>query len=472
MTDILTQERPGAVATSGQAGASHDCIGRGSIFTTSSRVSHVENDRYNHLVFPDRVHRSVYTDPAIFAEEMVKIFAGSWVYLAHESELPKPNDFKTTKLGLRPLIVSRSGDGVIVAMFNRCAHRAALIRRESEGNARTHTCPYHGWTYGSSGDLIGVPHVDGYAESFDKRDRHLGRLPRVDSYRGFIFGSLNPDVPDLLKWLGPAAHFIDQWLDREGPAGSGKIELRRGASHFSIDSNWKALTDNFADGYHVGVAHRSCTTMTTSRHGPNHSLTHFRGDSPIMIYDLGNGHRAIDQRAAMGSRWFRQRPFPGKESYAEILSARIGPEAARRELEYAAYSGLNVTIYPNLLLHLNDVTVVEPVNVNRTDWHWQLAVPKGASPELISLRARIGEDMSSVCSPDDVDMAMRCTDGLGIPEMEWYDIGRGLGTERESRSSTEHGSVVSGNFNDDTGIRSAWLEWRRLMTSAVTLQVV
>src|SRR5277367_2365845 len=83
--------------------------------------------RWDHLVQEGRVHRSLYTDPAIFAEEMVKVFGGTWVYLGHESEISKPNDFVSRNLGLRPIILTRDGSGKINALFNRCSHRAATV---------------------------------------------------------------------------------------------------------------------------------------------------------------------------------------------------------------------------------------------------------------------------------------------------------------------------------------------------------
>ena len=53
-----------------------------------------ELSRWSNRVLEDRVHRTLYTDPAVFEEEIVKVFGGqSWVYLAHESQLPKPHSY-------------------------------------------------------------------------------------------------------------------------------------------------------------------------------------------------------------------------------------------------------------------------------------------------------------------------------------------------------------------------------------------
>src|SRR5947207_11347420 len=82
---------------------------------------------FDELVQEDRVHRLIYTDPAIFAAEMTHIFGGTWVYLAHESEIPNANDYITRRMGLRPLIIVRDQNGTIRALYNRCTHRGTTL---------------------------------------------------------------------------------------------------------------------------------------------------------------------------------------------------------------------------------------------------------------------------------------------------------------------------------------------------------
>ncbi len=88
---------------------------------------------FDTLVQEDKVHRLLYTDPALFALEMQRIFAGTWVYLAHESQVPEPDDFVRTRLGLRPIIVVRDTAGRLRALFNRCTHRGATVCRQDSG---------------------------------------------------------------------------------------------------------------------------------------------------------------------------------------------------------------------------------------------------------------------------------------------------------------------------------------------------
>src|SRR5215213_8881111 len=153
---------------------------------------------WDELVQEDRVHHLLYTDPAIFDEEMRSIFGGTWVYLAHESQIPNPNDYITAKLGLRPLIMTRDEQGVIRALYNRCTHRGTTLCRFEKGNKRSFQCPYHGWNFMNNGKLRGVPWAEGYADNPAKDPKFsLAQVPRVESYRGFIFGTLNVDAASI-----------------------------------------------------------------------------------------------------------------------------------------------------------------------------------------------------------------------------------------------------------------------------------
>jgi phenylpropionate dioxygenase-like ring-hydroxylating dioxygenase large terminal subunit len=161
--------------------------------------------RWSDRVLEDKVHRTLYTDPAVFQEELVKIFGGrSWVYLAHESRLPEPDSYLSVNMGQRPLILTRHRDGKIHGIFNRCAHRGATLCRDESGTARSFQCPYHGWTFRNTGELVGVPWPAGYGADFDRSKISLRRVNRIASYRGFIFGTLNDDAMSLEDWLGPA----------------------------------------------------------------------------------------------------------------------------------------------------------------------------------------------------------------------------------------------------------------------------
>src|SRR5688572_10813078 len=152
------------------------------------------------LIKYDKVHGSLYTDPAIFAEELRKIWYRTWVFVGHESEVPQPNDYVRKKLGLQDIIMTRDRDGEIHLLLNRCSHRGNQVCDDAKGNSGTFRCPYHGWTFRNTGELVGFPFFKGYGDR--KLDLPLGRVPRMDSYGGFVFGSFATEGPSLQEHLG------------------------------------------------------------------------------------------------------------------------------------------------------------------------------------------------------------------------------------------------------------------------------
>ena len=108
---------------------------------------------YAALVRPDRVHARVYTDPAIFEDELERIWYREWVFVGHESEVPNVGDYRTGHIGQQPIIITRGHDMQVRVLLNRCTHRGNTLCQTRSGNAPTFTCSYHGWTYSCEGDL-------------------------------------------------------------------------------------------------------------------------------------------------------------------------------------------------------------------------------------------------------------------------------------------------------------------------------
>jgi phenylpropionate dioxygenase-like ring-hydroxylating dioxygenase large terminal subunit len=418
--------------------------------------------RYGDLITGDfRVHRSVFTDPRIFADEMDRIFGGTWVYLLHESEILTPNDFETRAVGRRPVIVTRDEAGTIAALFNRCTHRGTLLCPIESGSAARFQCAYHGWTFSNTGKLVGITYPDGYRESFDVAGHDLGRLPRVESYRGFVFGSLNPDVEPVADWLGPARPTFDWLVDRFPD-----IRMLK-ASTLEYHGNWKLQNDNNGDMYHVPFTHKSTVTMSENR-GYRRAFGHFRSDrGPLVVRNFGNGHKMIDQRPGIQSTWEGGRPVPGREAYSDRLRERIGEANARPFLELIGQSGVNLVIYPNLQFRGDGcLYVYEPVAVNRTRVHTYVPLLANGPREVNALRMRHAEDFVNLGNRDDIEIFERTQEALeAVPESEWVDVSRGWATDREWREP--QGALV-GNVADETGIRSGYEEWRRLMVAGDT----
>src|SRR5512140_1373862 len=163
------------------------------------------DDRVADGVF--RVRKEAFTDPVLFDLEQRYIFERVWNFLGLESQIPKPHDFFTAHIGRTPVIVSRDAQGAIAGLVNACRHKGAAVCRAEQGRAKYHVCPYHGWAYDSAGKNVDVKDrkTGGYAGAFDSQSHDLARIARIESYRGFLFGSLSADVPPLAQWLGDMA---------------------------------------------------------------------------------------------------------------------------------------------------------------------------------------------------------------------------------------------------------------------------
>ncbi|MGA0347181.1 MAG: aromatic ring-hydroxylating oxygenase subunit alpha, partial [Alphaproteobacteria bacterium] len=133
----------------------------------------------NDLIEPGRVHRDVYTDPDLFELEMDRIFGQAWIYVGHDSQIPNTGDFITTEIGRQPVILIRHSDGNPKLLINRCSHRGAKVLNETTGNAKSLTCLYHGWSFGTDGACLGVSMPEGCAEGFNKKDFGLSVAPRL-----------------------------------------------------------------------------------------------------------------------------------------------------------------------------------------------------------------------------------------------------------------------------------------------------
>src|SRR6516164_5772013 len=268
----------------------------------ASRIEGADLYDWDELVQEDRVHRLIYTDPAIFTAEMTNIFGAVWVYLGHESQIPANDDYITVRLGLRPLILLRDSQGKIRALFNRCAHRGTTLCRKDKGSARIFTCPYHGWSYLNTGKLRAVPWPDGYACDFNDAKYNVAQVPRVDSYRGFIFATLNPDAPSLIDYLGAITKPIDEWLDRQP---KGQVRVCE-ANRLKYKGNWKLAYDNSGDGYHVVFSHRSLLEMENRQADvANKGMSYYKGSpdtAPMYIAYMGNGHHFKDKRPNIQKR--------------------------------------------------------------------------------------------------------------------------------------------------------------------------
>ena len=396
---------------------------------------------FSRLVQPHRVHRRIYTDPGIFDLEMTRVFAASWCYVGHESEIPEPGDYRTATLGLRPVLMTRGRDGAVNVLLNRCSHRGTVVAAEGRGCAKRFVCPYHGWTYAPDGRLVAIPFpADHPAEDYSKLS--LGRLAAA-SYRGFVFATLNADPEPLEDWLGEAREAFDTIVDRHP---GGETAVMGSPQLLEFTGNWKLSWDNAADGLHATFAHHSYNTLGEMVDTET-VLARDPGSTPMVSKALRNGHMVVDQRPGIPQGpWATMRKVP----FREPLESALVDAGRAEQLDLATGSMLNLSLFPNLIFVGNQLLVVEPVAVDRTRLQLWLTAAPGAPPEIDLLRLRVDEDFVNFGTPDDLDMFERVQRGLSIPEMEWIDMSRGLPDDRGGTGDESDNGDGSGESGDDT----------------------
>jgi len=409
-----------------------------------------------------RVHRLAYTDHSVFRLEMDNIFGGTWVFLAHESQLPEPNDYLTVPIGGRSVIVTHGVDGNYHALLNRCMHRGVELCTTTTGNAKRFTCAYHGWTYANDGRCVGVPFPGPYGSDFRREEFNLGAMARIDVCEGLVFGSFNPDVLPLREHLGAAADVLREWRMR---APGGRIEARANARRIAISGNWKLCWDNAADGYHAAFVHESLVSMTNERHGDGKSLSHFDNDPdklPMVSHDFGRGHQFLDQRPSIADdRWAHARPVPGRDELVAALHRDHSAEDVKRWLDLVPGAAMNISIFPNLFISGNLIATCEPIAPGRTHMTEYATTYPAVPDEVNQLRLRFAEDFVNFGEPDDIEMWERTQRGLEIGEIEWLEVSRGAGLPADQLR--DGNGVATIPISWETPLRGYLTEWQKLL---------
>ncbi|QBC32707.1 Rieske 2Fe-2S domain-containing protein [Pandoraea sp. XY-2] len=415
-----------------------------------------------------RCRRDIFTNTELFELEMKHIFEGNWVYLAHESQIPNNNDYYTTWIGRQPVVVTRDKNGELHAVINACAHKGAMLCRRKHGNKGSFTCPFHGWTFSNTGKLLKVKEekTTQYPVQFNTHGSHdLRKVARFESYRGFLFGSLNPDSMPLADYLGETRVIIDQIVD-QAPEG---LEVVRGNSSYVYDGNWKMQMENGCDGYHVSTVHWNYAATMGRRkdEGTKAVDANSWSKSVAGVYGFDHGHILL---------WTNTMNPEVRPVYAhrDEIKARVGDVKA----DFIVNQTRNLCLYPNVFLmdqFSTQIRVVRPLGVDKTEVSIFCFAPKGESAEVRAHRIRQYEDFFNVTgmgTADDLEEFRACQAGYAGTTALWNDLSRGapLWIDGPDDNARKMGLTprLSGERSEDEGLFVCQHEyWVEVMRDAV-----
>ena len=200
--------------------------------------------------------QSYFIAPEVFDVEREKIFSKQWLLLGHQSEVANPGDYFVREVPPSPkgygatsagesLIVTRDKSGEVHVFYNVCRHRGTRLCEEQSGHAAAIQCPYHAWTYGLDGRLVGAPHMD-EVRGFDRNEYSL-RDVNLGLWEGFILVNLDDEAPSLEEWFAPLAGKFSNW----------NLPQLRSANRveYDVKANWKLMFENYSECYHCPGVH-------------------------------------------------------------------------------------------------------------------------------------------------------------------------------------------------------------------------
>ncbi len=328
------------------------------------------------------VSRRIFRDPALYHLEQQRIFARSWLYVAHESQLRHPGDFLANYMGETPVIVARGEDGQVHVSINSCSHRGVPVCRADFGNAKRFVCPYHNWSYTVEGKLVAVPQEKMCSE-IEKSHLGLKKVPRVENYNGLIFACLAADIEPLEAYLGDMRFYLDCMFDRY-PNG---IEVIGAAHKWQLRGNWKLPVENqLGDVGHGAFLHGSLLKGTEQAN----DLEKY-GLNVVPKPGHGVAVRLMDEGTP-----------PEKCMWGIDGIAAFDPEVhaylLQRQLEVAARLGtvrsrlrpLTYSVYPNFsyLWGNNTIRISHPRGPNQIEY-WSWWVVDADAPEHIKKKLRM-----------------------------------------------------------------------------------
>ncbi|MBL8324101.1 MAG: Rieske 2Fe-2S domain-containing protein [Rubrivivax sp.] len=428
------------------------------------------------LVQPARLHRDIYLSPEVFALERQHLWAAAWLFVGHDSQVPRPGDFITTDLAGQPVLMIRQADGGVGVLLNRCAHKGAPVATAQAGHFdRYLRCPYHGWTYRLDGTLAGIPVKAGYEGSgFEGCPASSGLVAygEVAVHRGFVFArtARRDGAAGFAESMGELLGALDLLADRSP---SGRLQVAGGVLRTEFRANWKIYFENINDAFHPITTHASVSEAAAAVWGTPPPGTAV----PLAMRQLlpfTAGYAFFEQMGArllphghsvLGTRHSIHTGYADLGDYGAALRAAHGEQRAQQVLAFAPQ---NVVFYPGMALKgaPQVMRVLRPLAHDRTvleAWAFQ---PEGAPLELLQSALLYNRQVfspMSMLAHDDLHLFERIQLSLaagGPSGNPWVSQHRGAAGDADATLPRE----VSGI--DEALLRNQYRAWREAMLAA------
>lgn len=316
--------------------------------------------------------QAMYTSEDHFRREWEVVLGRSWLLAMREADVAKPGDFRVVELHGESILVVRDQGGTLRAFFNLCRHRGTRLCDASSGKlGPLIQCPYHAWTYGLDGRLVGVPDVK-EIEGFDKADFPLHPCA-LETWQGFVFLNLAREPEPFARALAPLVGKFDAY---NLPS---LVALRR--VEYDVKANWKLLHQNYSECYHCGPLHPALVKLSPATSGENDLV-----EGPVL-----GGFMVITDEGGSLSRSGKTCALPVGDLDA----------IERQRVYYYA-------IFPNMLLSLHHdyvmVHTLQPIAPNRTKitceflFHPGTATEPGSDPDdAVALWDQVNREDWGIC---------------------------------------------------------------------------
>ncbi|KOS53726.1 aromatic ring-hydroxylating oxygenase subunit alpha [Rhodococcus rhodochrous] len=332
--------------------------------------------------------RKIFVDEDIYRKELKDIFGRAWMMVGHESQVPNPDDFVSSRMGEESVILTRDRSGELHVLLNTCRHRGMKVCRFDKGNTRLFTCPYHAWSYSTDGalvnkpgGLVGVPGFKThYHSALDKDEWGLIHVAQMTNYKGTIWATWDIDAPPLEEYLGGFKLWLDSALDSRSGDGSGSTVLV-GVQKWRTKCNWKFAPTNFIGDASHGVSHKSVNLANISPGGKGRRDERPSGHYAFGWPDLGHGGLGFTPRPE--EEWTQGTVFARHPEVSQYFQG-VYEERKKNLAGQTHYQGKG-TVFPNTSFHEDQprtIIVHHPNGPNETEF-WRYYLVDASAPDFV-----------------------------------------------------------------------------------------